>query len=557
MKRKEHILVVDDNPISRLALVELLKDNGYVISECDTGEGCRAALKRSRPDLIMLDVRLPDANGIDLCREIRANARYDKVFIGLISASEITPDVQAAGLNLGADAYIVRPIQNFELIARVEALLRIQRAEQALRQSNEQLELKINDRTADLEQANRSLQEEIEIRRAAEAGQKRLTFRLQCLHALDQAILKSLSPRQVAEASLDSLQELIPVDLAEVWHLDPDSDELTRLARRSRDQVLPDGKRLMDQELRSILERLNEVENLVLAHSPNPFTRPEESHLADSRWRRVCLFPLIAHDTLLGVIVIASNHERPFTTETIRIGKEITGSLSIALYQSQLFDEVSNGRLRMQAMSRQMLDIQEEERRALSLELHDEIGQNLTGIKAMLETGIRETKVKSEASLNSALEVVNELMGQVRQLSINLRPQMLDELGLLKALVWQFNRLDDQTGLKVNFLHNAKDERLPPALEIALFRIVQEALTNVIRHAADQRAEVRLWIEEDRCRLQVQDEGPGFDPRAKLREFKTSGLTGMIERAELLGGEFIVESAPGEGTCLTVDLPIT
>lgn len=461
MKRREHILVVDDNSISRLALCELLKESGYNVSECDSGNECRRALSRSQPDLILLDVRLPDVNGIDLCRELKADPRTGKVFIGLISASEITPDMQAAGLNLGADAYIVRPIQNYELIARVEALLRIQRAELALRQANEQLEQKIIDRTADLERANVALQDEIEVRRTAEEAQRRLTFRLQCLHTLDQAILQTLSPREVAEASLDSLQELIPVDLAEVWHLDIESDELTRLARRSRDQVRPGARRTMDTELRSLLERLNEVENLVLAQNVNPFTRAEDN-TPDSKWRRICLFPLIAHDMLLGVIVIASNQDRPFTSETIRIGKEITGSLSIALYQSQLFDEIDKSRQRMQEMSRQMLEVQEEERRQLSRELHDEIGQNLTGIKAMLETGIRETNGKAGENLGSALTVVNELMIQVRQLSIDLRPQMLDELGLLKALHWQFNRVQDQAGLQVNFLHNGSSERLPP-----------------------------------------------------------------------------------------------
>ena len=151
VKRREHILVVDDNSISRLALVELLKDSGYDVSECETGEECRQTLRRFQPDLILLDVRLPDVNGIDLCRGLKADPHTGKLFIGLISASEITPDVQAAGLNLGADAYIVRPIQNYELIARIEALLRIQRAELALRQANEQLEQKIIDRTADLE----------------------------------------------------------------------------------------------------------------------------------------------------------------------------------------------------------------------------------------------------------------------------------------------------------------------------------------------------------------------------------------------------------------------
>lgn len=545
--------MVDDNPISRLALVELFREYRYRVSECDSGKGCRQALEKEVPDLILLDVRLPDANGMDLCREIKSDSRYGKVFIGLISASEITPDDQVEGLNLGADAYLVRPIQNYELIARVEALLRIQQAENALRSANEELELKITERTSELKQANEALRAEVNVRRTAEEAQKRLAFRLQCLHSLDRAILQASSAEQIAEASLESLQELIPVDLSEVWRLNSEAEQLTRLARRSRDQLRPGPKREIDHELRQVLERLTEVENLVLARSTNPFATEQSP---EGHWRRLCLLPLKTQETLLGVVVIASDQENPFTAESIRIAKEIASSLSIALSQAQLFDEVQTGSERMQLMSRRVLEVQEEERRFLSRELHDEIGQNLTGIKAMLETGIKKIDDGGLPSLNDALGVVNELMQQVRQLSIDLRPQMLDELGLMKALDWQFNRLKDQAGLTVEFSHNAPTKRLPPRIEIALFRIVQEALTNVIRHATDNHAQVRLWVEDERCRLQIQDDGPGFVPQKQLQEFKTSGLTGMIERAELLGGELLVESAPEEGTCLTVDLPI-
>jgi|GEM_PF-945107 len=550
---KESILVVDDNPISRLALVELFGEYRYRVSECDTGEGCRRALEKEIPDLILLDVRLPDANGMDLCREIKSNARFGKVFIGLISASEITPDNQAEGLNLGADAYLVRPIQNYELIARVEALLRIQRAENALRSANEELEHKISARTSELKQANEALKTEVDVRRTAEEAQKRLAFRLQCLHSLDRSILEASSAEQIAEASLESLQELIPVDLSEVWRLNSESAQLIRLARRSRDQLRPGPKREIDHELRTVLERLTEVENLVVAHSANPFATEQTP---EGHWRRICLLPLKTQETLLGVVVVASDQENPFTAESIRIAKEIASSLSIALSQAQLFDEIHLSRERMQQMSRRMLDVQEDERRFLSRELHDEIGQNLTGIKAMLETGIKKIHDEPLPSLNDALGVVNELMQQVRQLSIDLRPQMLDELGLMKALDWQFNRVKEQAGLVVEFSHNAPPNRLPPRIEIALFRIVQEGLTNVIRHATEKRAQVRLWVEDDRCRLQIQDNGPGFNALKQLKEFKTSGLTGMIERAELLGGELLVESALDEGTCLTVDLPI-
>ena len=545
--------MVDDNPISRLALVELFREFHYRVSECDTGKGCREALEKEIPDLILLDVRLPDANGMDLCREIKSDTRFGKVFIGLISASEITPDDQVEGLNLGADAYLVRPIQNYELIARVEALLRIQRAENALRRANEELEVKITDRTGELKQTNEALKAEVNVRRIAEEAQKRLAFRLQCLHSLDRSILRASSAEQIAEASLESLQELIPVDLSEVWRLNSETEQLTRLARRSRDQLRPGPKREIDHELRTVLERLTEVENLVLARSANPFATEQTP---EGDWRRLCLLPLKTQETLLGVVVIASDQENPFTVESIRIAKEIANSLSIALSQAQLFDEVQASRERMQLMSQRVLEVQEEERRFLSRELHDEIGQNLTGIKAMLETGIKKIDDGGLPSLNDALGVVNELMQQVRQLSIDLRPQMLDELGLMKALDWQFNRLNEQAGLTVDFSHNAPAKRLPPRIEIALFRIVQEALTNVIRHATEKHAQVRLWVEDERCRLQIQDDGPGFEPRKQLQEFKTSGLTGMIERAELLGGELLVESTSEEGTCLTVDLPI-
>ncbi len=550
---KESILVVDDNPISRLALVELFREFHYRVSECDTGKGCREALEKEIPDLILLDVRLPDANGMDLCREIKSDTRFGKVFIGLISASEITPDDQVEGLNLGADAYLVRPIQNYELIARVEALLRIQRAENALRRANEELEVKITDRTGELKQTNEALKAEVNVRRIAEEAQKRLAFRLQCLHSLDRSILQASLAEQIAEASLESLQELIPVDLSEVWRLNSETEQLTRLARRSRDQLRPGPKREIDHELRTVLERLTEVENLVMARSANPFATEQTP---EGDWRRLCLLPLKTQETLLGVVVIASDQENPFTVESIRIAKEIANSLSIALSQAQLFDEVQASRERMQLMSQRVLEVQEEERRFLSRELHDEIGQNLTGIKAMLETGIKKIDDGGLPSLNDALGVVNELMQQVRQLSIDLRPQMLDELGLMKALDWQFNRLNEQAGLTVDFSHNAPAKRLPPRIEIALFRIVQEALTNVIRHATEKHAQVRLWVEDERCRLQIQDDGPGFEPRKQLQEFKTSGLTGMIERAELLGGELLVESTSEEGTCLTVDLPI-
>jgi two-component system sensor histidine kinase UhpB len=134
---------------------------------------------------------------------------------------------------------------------------------------------------------------------------------------------------------------------------------------------------------------------------------------------------------------------------------------------------------------------------------------------------------------------------------------MLDDLGLIVALEWHFKRYFKQTGIRVQFQHSPLPNRLPAQLETVVFRIVQEALTNAARHAGVKSVNVRLQVTEDSVRVQVEDRGRGFVPAEALRRGASTGLTGMKERAELLGGKLALESAPGQGTRLTVDLPMS
>jgi signal transduction histidine kinase len=152
--------------------------------------------------------------------------------------------------------------------------------------------------------------------------------------------------------------------------------------------------------------------------------------------------------------------------------------------------------------------------------------------------------------------LVNDLMGRVRDLSMNLRPAMLDDLGLVPALLWQLERYQAQTGIRVEFSHSGLDGRFSPEIETACFRIVQEALTNVARHARISEAKVEIRADGDHLRLQIDDRGAGFDPELALAG-RSSGLTGMRERARLLGGRLRIESARGNGTQLLADLPLS
>jgi signal transduction histidine kinase len=211
---------------------------------------------------------------------------------------------------------------------------------------------------------------------------------------------------------------------------------------------------------------------------------------------------------------------------------------------------------RLQALSRRLVEVQEAERRHIARELHDEVGQVLTGLNLLLGMSPRATADTVETRLGEARALVEELIEKVDELSLDLRPAMLDDLGLLPALLWHFERYATQTGVRVSLEHSGMERRFATELETALYRVVQEALTNVARHAGVNEVTVRVWADQVALSVQVEDQGVGFDPRGDLVARGNGGLSGMYERATSLGGQLLVETALGTGTCLTAEWPL-
>lgn len=206
------------------------------------------------------------------------------------------------------------------------------------------------------------------------------------------------------------------------------------------------------------------------------------------------------------------------------------------------------------ALSRRLLQAQEDERRALARELHDEIGQTLTAVKlgvAVLRR--RAGGGEDEAMLADGLAMIDQAIAQVRDRSLELRPPMLDDIGLAGTLDWLVSRLAGKVSLHITADIAPLTERPGREIETAAFRIVQEALTNVLRHADARQAAVRLWLEDGLLCLSVKDDGAGFDQEAREAGF---GLSGMRERALLLGGDFMLDSSPGQGTEIRARLPL-
>ena len=215
-------------------------------------------------------------------------------------------------------------------------------------------------------------------------------------------------------------------------------------------------------------------------------------------------------------------------------------------------ETLRESRTRLQALTRRLLEVQETERRTIARELHDEVGGVLTAVKLNL-LSLRRKRLSDagEAALADGLALVDGAIQTVRSRSLDLRPAVLDDLGLIPALKWYCGRQAQRAGVAIELALDAIDLKSAPQLESTCFRIVQESVTNALRHAKARRIQVTLHRDEDSLVLEIADDGTGFAPAAARRRGlagESSGLLGMEERANLLGGRLGIDSAPGAGT---------
>ena len=212
----------------------------------------------------------------------------------------------------------------------------------------------------------------------------------------------------------------------------------------------------------------------------------------------------------------------------------------------------------LQILSRQLLEAQENERRHLARELHDEIGQALTAVKINLQAA-QHLPDTLGAHLADSVGIVDRTLHQVRNLSLDLRPAMLDDLGLVAALRWYVDRQAQRAGFTARFVADPLATRPPSDIETACFRVAQEALTNVMRHAQAQHVHVELRQDDAELHLLMRDDGKGFDVRAaqaRAAQGASTGLLGMQERVWLVGGQIDINSAPARGTEIRARFPL-
>jgi signal transduction histidine kinase len=258
--------------------------------------------------------------------------------------------------------------------------------------------------------------------------------------------------------------------------------------------------------------------------------------------------PLVARSTTIGVIAVHDKlgPDTRFTRNDLRLAETFASRAAVAVDLSQ--------RIARDAL-RRIVDAQELERRRLARELHDETGQALSSI--LLGLKALEEKVEGEAALTAVSDVrelVVATLHDVRRLAIELRPKVLDDFGLVPALDRLTETFGAQTGIGIRFQSSLADERLPPEVETALFRIVQESLTNIVKHSRARNISIVLARKPGAVVAVIEDDGQGFDP-GSVRD-GGFGLEGMRERVGLLDGRLQIESAEGAGTTLIAEVPL-
>ena len=219
--------------------------------------------------------------------------------------------------------------------------------------------------------------------------------------------------------------------------------------------------------------------------------------------------------------------------------------------------ELKKSHAQLKALSRQLLEAQEQERRAIGIELHDEIGQTLTALRILIQVAQRPPLEAHIKQLEQSQRILGELIDRVSALSLDLRPPMLDDMGVLPALFWFIERYESRTGIAVDFQHGGLEgRRFVSTVETTVYRLVQEGLTNVARHAGVQKAGVRVESSQDGIDISITDMGAGFDVPFVMDKKDAGGLSGMRERARLLDGEIEIASAPGRGTRIGIRIPL-
>ncbi len=381
---------------------------------------------------------------------------------------------------------------------------------------------------------------------------------LDTLNTIANAISRALGVQEVLNASLEKILETMDLQAGWVFLLDAQHPGDLKLASHkglsapfvTEEGQLPFERCVCTHVLHS---RRAIIVNDILQECGR--LRPE-TLLAENLTCHASV-PLISRDHAIGVINLASQQNRQFTPQDLALLDSIGRQIGVAVENARLWEEVKEKEALRGQLLEKVIAAQEAERQRLARELHDEAAQILTALSLGFRT-LQEAPNLSRAQrqmVEQLKQQTTDLMQELHRMSVELRPSALDRLGLAAALEQYAREFEQRYGIRAEFeVERVEQSRLPAEVQINLYRIVQEALTNVARHAKASRVSVTLQGRDQTLVVTIEDDGQGFDVEKAMKSGRL-GLFGMQERASLLGGLLHIESAPNQGTTINVEIP--
>lgn len=394
-------------------------------------------------------------------------------------------------------------------------------------------------------------------RETAHAAEQRALHVAEALREATLALARSFDRETVLTTLLDRLRPIVPFDHATVMLIDEatqvsvraifDGDRVVSLPPEKRSQLDPKDHPVV----RDILSKGRPVLIPDVREYPG-WSLPTDKE-SEVSWMGV---PLFARGEVAGLFSLSKREPAYFNEHHAKMAEAMSTQASVAVENAVLFEQMQASTGRMRALSRRLVEVQEGERRSIARELHDEAGQALASLRYGLRLLEREIDSGGDvaARVTELVQRTDAVIEGLQRLAADLRPVSLDHLGLVSALQQYTRAAAAKFGLTVHFKAIGFDgERLSPIVETTLYRIVQEAMTNIVRHAAATQVDVIAELRGDRVAVMIEDNGVGFDPEQVARG-EHFGLLGMKERVAALDGNLTVESRPGGGTTLVAEV---
>jgi len=509
------ILVVESEPNLLETVVRALIDEGYTVSGATHSQEALAIVAENTIDLLVTDLDLPDSSAIELIKRSRL---FDPEIGAIIIADDNSYHTLIEAVAAGIHSVLMRPFSRAQLIsACAEAMEKVH-----------------------------SLKEYTRLKA------------LMPLFEVTRSIISELQVDRLCNYIVRTVSAETRADIVSLMLLNESSQELVLKAGIGVPQELV-GEVVTASDEPLSYKAIGNVAPIQINDIP-PAQARHHFGIASTLY-----IPLVSRGKAIGVLKASNKtHRKLFTRYDLEMLTILAGQAAIAIENATLFDKVRVEKSRLSRLVKKVLQAQEEERSRVSDELHDTVVQWIVSASYHSQTAkaliARGKFADATLELEEANRIIDQSIREIRRIIINLRPNLLSELGLLEALQYHLRSMEKETGVICHFIVQGKPYPLNWPQEITIYRIVLEALNNIKKHSQAKEMELAIWFTPEAVRASVIDNGIGFDP-AKVahsaHENGNIGLLSMQQRANLIDGELEIESSPGAGTKITLIIPTT